>query len=350
MRALMDRAGVPGLAAAIVRRGKVDRVYSYGLADAAARTPVRSSTIFETASISKIVTGVCAMQLVEQGKADLDEDVSAMLPFAVKNPRFPKEPITLRMLLSHASGIRDDPDRMTACTARGDPATPLGDFLRGYLAPSGPRADAGACFFPHAPGKIVRYSNVGVSLAALAVETRAKQPFSEYSRERVFEPLDMRDAAWRLEPLDRSRVALPHRWTGSGFAPTGHVGHAVYPVVDLRATAEDVGNLVAALAAGGARGGARILRSESLDAMLRPHFPELSPSQGLVLQRVEIGGRVVWGHEGEDEGATTMAFFDPKTGAGAVVLANGDAFASGDADRAKAMQEILAALLDEASR
>jgi CubicO group peptidase (beta-lactamase class C family) len=341
---------VPGLAVAVVRDGKVDRAAAFGYADVAARKPVEVSTLFETASISKIVTGVCAMQLVERGAVSLDDDVSSNLPFVLKHPRFPAAPITLRMLLSHAASVRGDPMQMKACTSRGDPTAPLGDYLREYVGNRGRSVDGGACFFPDPPGRAVRYSNVGVSLVALAVESRTKQPFDAYSREQVFEPLQMRDAAWRLAALDRSRVALPHRWTGSGFEATGHVGHAVYPVVDLRATAEDVAKLLAALTSGGALGGARILRASSLETMMHAHYADADAHQGLVLQRLRLADRVVWGHEGEDEGATTLAFFDPVTKSGAVALANGDAFVSGDAERAKAMQDLMALLFDDAAK
>ncbi|MFO0670057.1 MAG: serine hydrolase [Polyangiaceae bacterium] len=131
-----------------------------------------------------------------------------------------------------------------------------------------------------------------------------------------------------------------HRWIGTGYEPTGHVGHALYPVVDLRATAGEIATLLAAFANHGALN-VRILRADTLARMLEPVAPALEPSQGLVFQRAELDGQTLWGHEGEDQGATTMAFFDPASGDEAVVLANGDAFASEDPARAEAMREIL---------
>jgi CubicO group peptidase (beta-lactamase class C family) len=241
------------------------------------------------------------------------------------------------MLLSHVASIQDDPVEMRACTTRGDPTVPLGDFLRRCMT----APDAGAHFLGVAPAKVHRYSNLGASLAAMVVETKSGESFDAYSRAHVLEPLGITDARWKMADLDASRVAIPHRWTGRAYEATGHVGHMVYPVVDLRATAEDVATLLGAFAEGGALGAARILRRETLADMLRPHYPALDPNQGLAFQRIEIDGRTLWGHEGEDEGATTMAFFDPETRAGAAILANGDAFISGSALRAAAMKDLL---------
>lgn len=337
MHALMDRARVPGLALATVRNGRVARVESYGFADVARSVPVKRSTIFETASISKIVIGVCIMQLVEQGKVTLDEDISKLLPFAVRNPGFQNLPITLRMLLSHVASVQDDPVEMRACTTRGDPTVPLGDFLRRCMT----APDAGAHFLGVAPAKVHRYSNLGASLAAMVVEVKSGESFDVYSRAHVLEPLGITGARWKLADLDTVRIAIPHRWTGRAYEATGHVGHTIYPVVDLRATAEDVATLLGAFTEGGALGAARILRRETLADMLRPHYPALDANQGLVFQRIELDGRTLWGHEGEDEGATTMAFFDPEARDGAVLLANGDAFTSNSPARAAAMKALL---------
>lgn len=333
----MDRARVPGLALATVRGGLVTRDEAYGLSDVARGAAASRETLFETASISKLVTAASVMQLVEQGKLALDEDVSRALPFPVRNPAFPRVPITVRMLLAHVSSITDDPEVLRRSISRGDPSVGLADFLRASLATT----DRAKSFLDVAPRTTHRYSNVAVSLAALLVERRSGESFDAYSRAHVLAPLGIHGARWRLSDLDPSRVAVPHRWTGARYEATGHVGHALYPVVDLRATASDVAKLVAAFAGGGALADARILRPESMAAMLRAEVPALEPSQGLVFQRAELDGRILWGHEGEDEGATTMAFFDPERGTGAVVLANGDAFASGNEERAAAMRDLL---------
>lgn len=275
LQSMLEKAKVPGIAIAVVRNGAVIRTESAG--------NVTNATPMEAASIAKTVIGIAAMQLVEAGKLGLDDDASACLGFDLHHA------ITIRMLLTHSSGIHDRPDLESAR----DPD--LDAFLRGYV--NSPDAFTGARH---------EYSNVGASLAALCIEKKSKQSFGAYARTRILEPLG----------------------TKATYRPV----HAVYPVVDLFATAEDLGKLLASIE----RGGDPILSRASVDAML---------DAKLGWQSIDLAGREVLGHEGEDRAASTAMFFDPKTKNGAVILTNGDAFASGDPARARALQDLLADLL-----
>ncbi|MCW5837824.1 MAG: serine hydrolase, partial [Labilithrix sp.] len=96
---------------------------------------------------------------------------------------------------------------------------------------------------------------------------------------------------------------------------------------------------------GGELDGARILTKPSVDEMLRVQMPDAAPADALGWQVRRFGGRVVVGHEGEDAGASTGLYLDVGAGAGAVVLANGDAFQSGEADRAAALGDLVERLL-----
>jgi CubicO group peptidase (beta-lactamase class C family) len=152
---------------------------------------------------------------------------------------------------------------------------------------------------------------MGASIAAAAIEKESGQPFEAYVRDAIFVPAGAH-AAYR--PL-----------------------HAVYPVVDLWATAGDLGRLLAVIErAGVIVERAPLLTPASVDTMLKDH---------LGWQSIDLAGREVVGHEGEDRSSSTALFFDPKTKSGAVILTNGDAFASGDPSRAKALQDLLAELL-----
>ena len=100
-------AGMVGLGAAIVVDGKLIWAKGYGAADREASKPFTADTVMNIGSISKTFTGVALMRAVEEGKLSLDDDVSMHLPFPVRNPRFPDDPITLRQLATHTSGIVD---------------------------------------------------------------------------------------------------------------------------------------------------------------------------------------------------------------------------------------------------
>ena len=81
---------------------------AYGYASIEQNKPVGDSTIFHIASISKLLTGTALMQLWEEGLFDLDDDINNYLPFEIRNPNYPDDPITFRMLLTHTSSINDD--------------------------------------------------------------------------------------------------------------------------------------------------------------------------------------------------------------------------------------------------
>jgi CubicO group peptidase (beta-lactamase class C family) len=276
------------------------------------------------------------MQLVEEGKLELDRDVGGYVGFPVRHPRG-GEPITLRLLLTHRGGIRDRQDEIRA----GAEGNPLGPFLKAYLvAGDGPRA---AAFLETRPGAAMEYSNVGAALAAFAVERVSGESFASTSVRRVFTPLRMKSTTWTKSSEASPVWATPHVYQDAGFVPVPHPFHAVYPSVDLRSSARDLARFARAVLRDGELDGARILSAASVRAMLHGEG-----DQALAWQLRSIGGARVAGHEGEDAGATTALFLDLAAGTGAVVLANGDAFGSGNEARASAIQSLVADLLSTA--
>lgn len=280
---------------------------------------VAPETPLQAASIGKPLIAIAVMQLVEEGKLDLDAHVSPVVGFAVKHPRRPGK-VTLRALLAHKAGIVDRP--ATVGRARD---VPLADFVKGELAADDGWADA-------APGAAYRYSNVGAALAAVAVERASRTPYDQRVAARIFRPLGMSRTSF-----DGAGAAPPHRREGARFVALPQASHAVYPTVDMRSTPRDLGRLARALLGGGELDGVRILRAESLAVLLDGE---------LGFQRRTLGGRAVVGHEGEDAGASTGLYVDRARGVGAAVLANGDAFASGDPARARALERLVAELLE----
>jgi CubicO group peptidase (beta-lactamase class C family) len=109
LTANMAEAHMPGLAACIVKGGKVAWCNGYGLADIEANRAVTPDTVFLIASVSKTVTAVALMQLWENGAFELDDDVAMALPFAVDHPSSGL-PITYRGLLTHTASVRDNWD------------------------------------------------------------------------------------------------------------------------------------------------------------------------------------------------------------------------------------------------
>lgn len=331
----IERAKVPAIAYAVVTRDRVVAIDAKGRIDSAREEAPLPTTIFEAASIAKTVIGVSVMQLVEQKKLDLDADVSTYVGFPVKNPS-QSGVITLRHLLSHRSSIVDHLDELQTPK---DKAT-LAEALQRYLMEHGtPRSDAYASI---APGAKVVYSNVGSALAALAVERAAGEGFGEYTVLHVFAPLKMASTQWTGQtPLS---IASPHRYADGRFVALAQASHAIYPVVDLRSSVLDLARFARAILRDGELDGARILEAKSVETMLAPADDAKEEALGWQLRKMR--GRQVAGHEGEDAGASTGMFLDKAAGEAAIVLANGDAFGSGDDTRTKAIQDLFAGLFD----
>jgi len=208
---------------------------------------------------------------------------------------------------------------------------PLGVFLKTYLA-AGERPRALA-FLDAGPGSAMEYSNVGAALAAFAVERVSGESFAAVSARRVFAPLRMSNTSWTTPAARASLVvATPHAYRDGALLALPQPSHAVYPSVDLRSSAHDLARFARAVLRDGELDGARILSAASVRAMVQG-----DGDQALAWQLRTMGGARVAGHEGEDQGATTALFLDLAAGTGAVVLANGDAFGSGNEARAAAM-------------
>jgi CubicO group peptidase (beta-lactamase class C family) len=331
------RARVPAIGWAAMTHGFASEGAA-GIAEVERSEPASATTAFEAASIAKTIVATCVMQLVEESRMALDADVSSYVGFSVRHPRLPA-PITLRHLLTHTASIVDQDD------SRASGGVPLGDFLGRYFADAGSRG----IFLDAGPGTSAAYSNVGVSLAALAVEHVTGVRFADRARARVFAPLRMTVSAFGQDALPAgARVAAPYSARGPRFVRLPSPSHALYPVVDLFSTPRDLARFARAILRRGELDGVRILSRASVEAMLRVQLPDAAPDNALGWQVRTFGGRRVLGHEGEDAGASTGLYLDMESGAGAVVLANGDAFQSDEKERATALGDLLETLLEAA--
>ena len=195
----MDFYHVPGLSACLVQGNQIAWTGSYGLANIGANQPVEDTTLFCLASVSKPFISTAVMQLFEAGYFDLDDNVNDYLPFAVFSPYYPDSLITIRMLLTHLSGIDDNWDVMGALITYGyDSPIPLEDFLEDYLVPGGAYYNSALNFTYTIPGYSYEYSNIGACLAALMVEHLTGLGFNDYCRANIFEPLGMNETSFYL--------------------------------------------------------------------------------------------------------------------------------------------------------
>src|SRR5213592_5061273 len=165
-----------------VKDGQVLFQKGYGYADFEAKQPVLpDQTLFRPGSISKLFTATAVMQLVEQGKLDLDRDVNEYLDFAI--PKTYPEPVTLRRLLTHTAGFEETLKNLFV--AHESDMKPL----RTYLVNQMPQR-----IFP--TGKVVSYSNYGFTVAGYIVERVSGEKFERYIDNNILKPLRMTNSSF----------------------------------------------------------------------------------------------------------------------------------------------------------
>lgn len=338
---IMDSDHVPGLSACIVRDGEIAWCQGYGWADIEAERAVEPDTSFLLASVSKAVVGVALMQAVEQVGLDLDADVGDVLPFEVRHPDYPNKEITARMLATHTSGIADNWDVMDALYTYGeDSPIALGDFMEGYLVEGGSWYDDWWNWTDEGPGGYADYSNIGTALAAYVVEETTGTPFDRWCDQNIFEPLGLRDTAWKLADMDEQSLALPYEWESGGYVTDGHYGFPDYPSGQLRSSASAMARFLLAISEGGALDGERVLEASNVNELLSTQFAGLDPDQGIFWYRWELDGQEVWGHNGGEVGASTEILLT-EDGRGLVVLMNAEG-------RNRTLEDVELAMLEAA--
>lgn len=316
---------VPGLSAAVVKNGRVacNAVAGMAVTGAGAR-PVTPETGFLWASVSKTVTATAIMQLYEQGKLGLDDDINEHIGFSVRVPTCAGTPITFRQLLTHTSSIADNDsviDAAPVAVESGDPTVALGDLVKGYLTPGGKYYRAGKSFSAGCPGTASDYSNIGITTLGYLVQRISNQDLYQYFRDHIFTPLGMSQSSFRLADLDASLLAKPN-------GTDAHYGEADFPDGMLRTSPTQLGKFLAMYTQSGTYAGKELLKASTVEEILKKQTT-LAPAstggktQGLAWYTVDTFGPITWGHDGDDDGATSNMFFDPVTKTGVLLVSNG---------------------------
>jgi len=184
--AQLEREDIAGAVVAVVKDGKVLFAKGYGFSDVEKRKSVApAETLFRPGSISKLFTWTSVMQLVEQGKLDLDRDVNDYLDYQIP-PAFSK-PITLRNILTHTPGFEETAKELFVADA--SKMRPLGEYLREHIP---------GRIFP--PGVTPAYSNYATAVAGYIVQRTSGKPFEQYVADNIFIPLGMGHTTF-VQPL-----------------------------------------------------------------------------------------------------------------------------------------------------
>jgi CubicO group peptidase (beta-lactamase class C family) len=307
----LRRHGVPGASVAVVRSGRVAWARGYGVADAARRTPVTPGTLFQVASVSKPVAAMGALRLVERRRLSLDRPLTVWrFPPSEHDPRA----VTLRRLLSHTAGV----------SVHGypghEPARPLPTTAASL---AGDSAGAGAVRLEGEPGAGYWYSGGGYTVAQLAVERAAGEPFAAWMRRAVLRPLAMRSSSFDQATAGDVMTARGHDFAGR---PLPVFRYAEQAAAGLYATAPDLAHFVAALMPGrnGERPGRGVVSAATIRSMTTP-APAAGGRYGLGFRlRTLAGGVRMVSHDGANRGWRALIAAFPERGWGIAVLTNGD--------------------------
>lgn len=318
---------------------------------------VGEHTLFRVASVSKLVTAVAIMQQVERNQLQLDSDISTVLGFPVRNPNFPAQPITPRMLLSHTSSFLDGPsyDSFLTATYQEFPVP----SIREILLQTGRFYDD-QLFQSVLPGSYFHYSNLNYVLLGTILEKITGERFDRYCQRHVFEPLKSRASFNVQELVEPENLAVLYRKNGQEWLPQvdyqigllkkdstlisyvpGTNAGRLGPQGGMRISASDLAKFLQCLFAS-RPGGTSLLLPATVDQMVSEQWrftggngntqDGLFQSWGLGVHRINApdgkdqvlpGSSRMIGHAGEAYGLVSDAYYDPERRVGLVFITNG---------------------------
>lgn len=313
----IKEARIPGISIAVINDFEIVMTKGYGIQDIEHELSVNINTIFQAASISKPLTALAVMKLVQDGKLDLDEDINTYL----KTWKLPESKltevnkVTLRNLLSHTAGV----------TVHGFPGysdeaeiPTLTQILNGE-----PPANTGKINVDIKPNTQFRYSGGGYTIVQQTLIDQLQKPFEKIMHELVLEPLGMTNSFYSKSPLNEQQVANATAGHKSEGSQVFHKRH-LYPemaAAGLWTTAEDLAKFAIEVQKCLKGESNRILSREFMEMMTTP---VLSGEYNLGLHNEKIGREMFLGHNGGNEGYSCSMLFHKEKGFGVVFMSNSD--------------------------
>jgi len=353
---------VPGLGVIAFSDGKIVYENFFGKRNLEKNLPVTKDTKFRVASLSKMFTMFGIMKLVDEGKVDLDEDVSRYLGFELRNPNFPDEKITVRMLASHTSTLRDGKSYVL----------PQNYNLEEFFKKNGVAYEGGKHFAKEK--NFFKYCNLNYGVLATVIEKVSGERFDKYIKENILQPLEI-NADYivgnlskadfeKLGALYNGNQATVDNVSVQPAKETAHItSEYVYdigrqnlrdykigsnatifsPAGGLRISFAELGNCLEMIMNGGNFHGKQIVREDLLGEMMSKQWTydadnkngdtyEVMFSYGLGLYQIDGAGPArlckdfdidLIGHSGEAYGMISGLYFRPGTKDGVIFMING---------------------------
>ena len=331
---VMQQYECVGMTAVIIKDGEVIYDKAFGYKDLDTKEPLTTSHMMRIASISKSFTATGLMRQVEQGIISLDDDISDLIGFQIRNPHHPEVPITLRMILSHTASFRDPENYSTL------------DHLNPAI--SGDCADT---YYDYKPGEGYNYSNLGLNLAGTILEKVTNIRFDQYIRDSIILPLGL-EGGHNIDMLDSSRIASLYNYRNGAYVKSpayGSVAHRLNnytmgysapifsPTGGVKISTQDLAQYMKMHMNYGELNGVRIMSEESAKTMQTPvwmlqHTHPWEDQYGLCLQefvdfidnpKYNIPGNYPIGHTGDAYGLRSIIIWSPAEGWGIAAMTNG---------------------------
>jgi len=321
---LLESQIIPGFSLVVVHGDQVVFQRGYGLTYMGGSQSMTDQTSTAIGSLTKSFTAMAIMQLVEQGKINLDEPVFTYLPWFKTANRELSDHITVRMLLNNTSGLRALKVRSSDTSEKA-----LENLVRSFES----------IYLVNEPGTSYEYSNEGFTLAGLLIEEVSGLSYNRYLEQHIFTPLQMDRTTNDPKEFKRLHVLYGH-YQGIDRAIPAHSEEEMLLEFSpagslLRSTANDLGHYLIALLNNGRYGGDQILTPESIRLMWEPYstFPGITKEEGgegmpfhygLGWFIGDLNGKQYIFHGGSRRSMSSMTFIAPDQDIAAVLLANVD--------------------------
>ncbi|MEG0517997.1 MAG: serine hydrolase domain-containing protein [Bacteroidales bacterium] len=332
LKEAMEKNRAIGMAVAAVKDGKIIFAKSFGYKDRENKIELKNDDLFRIASISKSFTATAIMQMVEQGKIDLEGDVSKYLGFPIRNPTYPTIPITIRMLLSHSSSLNDSE----------------GYFTINVINPDSSSTHINA-YSDWEPGTKYDYCNLGFNTLGTILERVSGERFDQYIVNHILKPVGAY-GGYNVGELDSTKfVTLYEEQPDGSFTPSPdayakrtaqianyHFGYSApifSPTGGMKISATDLAKVMmmhmnlGKIAQPGSPDSLQVIDRHSAELMQTKMISPTAEgdSYGFALRISDrlIDGKTMIGHTGSAYGVYTTMFWDQERKNGFVVLISG---------------------------
>lgn len=326
----MKHYKIPGVSIAVINNYKIEWAKGYGLSDTINKSPVATETVFSAGSISKLLSATAAMQLVEEGVLDLDTPINQYLTSwkITENDNYKKNPVTLRMLLSHTAGTSQSsyfgfvPDKK--------PLPTINQILDGAT-----EAESNKVVVNSEPGKEFRYSGGGTMIVQMALMDVTGKDFAALIQERIFNKLKMYNSTFSQPLPDRIKAKMAWGYSAASWYKGMPYVYPQQAAAGLHTTPTDLAKFILDLQLSG-KGKGKLLSKKSFDDMTTAVAPisnggyrEEIGLGAFLLQRADNkddNGRY-FEHQGANAGFISFAIGNISEGYGAIIMMNsGDDF------------------------